>query len=300
MRIVFIAVCAVIVFASQCSFAAQACNGSADLCGKRYDEVTYAGAHNAMSNMDERWNFPNQIHGLTRQLEDGVRWLSLDLYYFRDDVYMCHALCALGNETLAGGLQKVKAFMDAHPNEIVSFEFENYVSPKDTEAVFRAAGLAEMMHVQKAGQPWPTLGEMIKSGRRIVAFNGNNEGAPLLNSFSDFIGATKWHYEAVSQFDCGDPNGKSLYSISHFLTKPYAMAPLGRKANRESVIMNRALGCWKKTGRRPNVMLVDFYSIGSVIKSVRKLNATDGLEVDALLIEYGNSIKTGFKLKAIE
>jgi hypothetical protein len=283
--ILLVAVFVIAVFATF-SYGEE-CNGSADLCGKSYSDVTFAGTHNAMSNVDEKWDFPNQIHGLTRQLDDGIRWLSLDLHYFNGEVYLCHTLCVLGRESLESGLRKIKKFMDANSNEVVSIDFESYVEPKDVETVFRAAGLADMLHVQTPGQPWPTLGEMIKSGRRLVVFNGSTNGTALFNKYTGLIGATHWHYESVSQFDCGDPAGKSLYAISHFLTRPYAMILLGRKANREKVIMRRALGCWKKTGRRPNVITVDFYSIGGLIESVKKLNAIDASGADALLEEYG-------------
>ena len=55
-------------------------NGVKKLQARRYDEVAYATAHNAMSNSAEGWLFPNEAHGLTRQLSDGVRAFMLDVH----------------------------------------------------------------------------------------------------------------------------------------------------------------------------------------------------------------------------
>src|SRR4051794_40129237 len=40
------------------------CNGAVALCDRRYDQVVYVTAHNAMSNADDGWYRPNQQHGV--------------------------------------------------------------------------------------------------------------------------------------------------------------------------------------------------------------------------------------------
>ncbi len=69
---------------------AQGCNGHEALCDRPLDEVTLAGTHNSMSNADAEWMAPNQQHGLTRQLEDGVRALMLDTMEWNGGPYLCH------------------------------------------------------------------------------------------------------------------------------------------------------------------------------------------------------------------
>jgi hypothetical protein len=57
------------------------CNESAALCGRRLDQVTFAGAHNAMGSSDNpRWMFPNQDAGLAQLLHLGVRAFMLDVW----------------------------------------------------------------------------------------------------------------------------------------------------------------------------------------------------------------------------
>lgn len=57
------------------------CNGSAELCERRLDEVVFAGTHNSYAASDRpRWYFANQRRPISRQLEDGIRALLLDIH----------------------------------------------------------------------------------------------------------------------------------------------------------------------------------------------------------------------------
>ncbi|HEY2837858.1 MAG TPA: hypothetical protein VGJ26_01830, partial [Pirellulales bacterium] len=58
------------------------------IASRRYSDLAYATTHNAMSNSDERWLFPNQHHGIARQLQDGVRGLMLDVHYEEGKPYL--------------------------------------------------------------------------------------------------------------------------------------------------------------------------------------------------------------------
>ena len=60
----------------------SACNGYAELCSKRLDQLTVAATHNSMSAADEPgWFLPNQRYGIERQLDDGIRGLLIDTHY---------------------------------------------------------------------------------------------------------------------------------------------------------------------------------------------------------------------------
>lgn len=57
------------------------CNGSAALCDRRLDQVVLAGTHNSYAAADQPgWYFPNQRRTITRQLDDGIRALLLDVH----------------------------------------------------------------------------------------------------------------------------------------------------------------------------------------------------------------------------
>jgi hypothetical protein len=57
------------------------CNGAAALCDRRLDEITFAGAHNAMGTADNvHWMFPNQDLRGRELLRRGVRAFMLDVW----------------------------------------------------------------------------------------------------------------------------------------------------------------------------------------------------------------------------
>lgn len=58
------------------------CNGYAELCDQRLNEVVFPTTHNSMSAASiASWMFPNQERGIEDQLEDGVRGFLLDIHY---------------------------------------------------------------------------------------------------------------------------------------------------------------------------------------------------------------------------
>jgi hypothetical protein len=62
--------------------ALSTCNGYAQLCSKRLDQVVLAGTHNAMSAADSPgWFIANQQHGIAKQLDDGLRTFKISTHY---------------------------------------------------------------------------------------------------------------------------------------------------------------------------------------------------------------------------
>jgi hypothetical protein len=58
------------------------CNGYAQLCARRVDQVAFPGVHNAMSAADSPgWLIANQAHGIARQLDDGIRAFKISTHY---------------------------------------------------------------------------------------------------------------------------------------------------------------------------------------------------------------------------
>ncbi len=58
------------------------CNGHAELCDRRLDEVAFVATHNSMSAAEEPgWYFASHTRGIGDQLDDGVRGLLIDVYY---------------------------------------------------------------------------------------------------------------------------------------------------------------------------------------------------------------------------
>ncbi|MBI2571314.1 MAG: hypothetical protein HYV63_30275 [Candidatus Schekmanbacteria bacterium] len=257
---------------------ASPCNGLPALCDRPYDEVAFATTHNAMSNADDGWIGPNQQHGLTRQLQDGIRALMLDVHSYAGRTYLCHGYCWLGKKLLADGLGEIRAFLDANPQEVVTIIFESYVSAAEVEAAFAESELLRYAHEQDVGDPWPALGEMIADGHRLVVFTDKEGGVyPWYHDVWQYAWETDYANKAPSDFSCDVNRGSTasaLFILNHFLTNPIALPSLAEKVNHNPFFLDRAQLCKDAAQQQPNFVTVDFYSIGDVLDVVLHLNAT--------------------------
>jgi hypothetical protein len=253
------------------------CNGRSELCGLRFDQVAYATSHNAMSNRAARWVAPNQEAGITAQLELGVRALMLDTYDFNGQSMLCHGACSLGRQPLVEGLGEVKAFLDAHPREVVSIIFESYLDASKTEAAFDAAGLLPMLYSQPVGQPFETLGALVASNRRL--FVVTDSGGGDFDGYQD-VWSLSWETDfsnaTMEDFSCA-PNrgtpGNPLFILNRFLTNPVAYRDLATQANANPAFLAFAEQCWDEGGQIPNFVTVDFVDEGGLMEVVDALNA---------------------------
>jgi len=259
---------------------ARACNGAAHLCPRRFDQISFATTHNAMASEERMWFAPNQHHALPRQLQDGVRGLMLDVHYGEDDeVRLCHGDCAFGSEMLSAGFAEIDAFLTTHPNEVVAIIFESYVTPPDLQEVLDASGLGAKAYRPTPGRAWPTLGEMIDDGTRLVILSdvrADPARFPQQAYVWDHAWETHWHAEQPADLGC-DPNrgepGHPLFILNHFLTYPVALEHLAESVNYDPGFSARVAQCREESGRLPNFVTVDFYDIGDVLTVVEALNA---------------------------
>jgi hypothetical protein len=266
------------------------CNGARELCDRAYNDVSYATTHNAMSSQEDGFAGPNQTYGLPRQFEDGIRAVMLDTHYNStvtapqlaapdapDGVpLLCHAYCRFGWRLLSDGLTDIKTFLDENPGEIITIIFESYVTRQDTLAAFTEVGLLDMALEHTAGTPWPTLREMIDSGKRLVVLTDSGGGVYpwYLNVWAE---AFETHFSAKVPDDLTcDPNrgnpGNSLFILNHFLTEIIGKVTLAEQVNHNPFFVDRALECEAANSHIPNFPTVDFYDIGDVVEVVDTLN----------------------------
>ena len=254
------------------------CNGAAELCDRRFDQVAYPTTHNAMSSADAGWVAPNQQHGITRQLEDGIRGLMLDMYRDQGELKLCHGSCLLGEQLLAEGLGEVTRFLRGHPGEVVTLIVEpgGGFADADIAAAFAAAGLERFAHSQALGAPWPTLREMISSGRRVVVFTQSRDGSvPWYLDQWAFTWETPYSFQRASDFTCARDRGdmaNSIYTVNHFLGRPLPDRALAEEVNHNPLLIDRLEQCRRESGRLPNFVAVDHYDIGDLAAAVRTLN----------------------------
>ncbi|ACC85389.1 glycosyl hydrolase family 18 protein [Nostoc punctiforme] len=170
--------------------------------GRRYNQYSFLCTHNSFANSDENWTAANQFNTITKQLNDGVRALMLDIYNAEFDsllggkgVYLLHNFnpnasfpginYALPLKHLYDALNEVVAFLKNNRNEVVTIFLEDYVYPdtnKLKEELDKVTGLKELIYdpdnnpnwsVRVTGE-WPLLSEMIEWNKRLIIFSDKN------------------------------------------------------------------------------------------------------------------------------
>ena len=250
---------------------AEPCNGHPELCDRAVDEVTFPTTHNAMSAEEYGWLGPNQATGITGQLEDGVRGFLLDVYDVDGEALLCHANCGIGSMPLAQGLGYFAAFLQDHPREVVVLLFESYVDAEMLTAELDAAGLDAWQH--PVGEPWPTLGELIASDRRVLVFGQDADDGVM--HFYGHGWDTDYAAETPEDLSCDVLRGSRdnpLFLLNHFLTDPLASPDLAEQVNHDPFLSERASTCEAEARDRVTLLAVDFYEIGDLFSAVDRLN----------------------------
>jgi hypothetical protein len=195
--------------------------------------------------------------------------------------YLCHALCPLGSTLLLTALQGVQKWMLAHPREIITFIIEDNVSPQDTAKVFDEAGLTPFAFTHLAGDAWPTLGQMIDSGKRMEVFaqrQGGGPAIPWMLKAWDFIQDTPYDNANQGALSCdrlrGEP-GNSLLLITNILTRFATRVSDSEKINAVNTLWPYVSRCERERGQLPNYVAVDYYNKGNVFAVVDRLNGVE-------------------------
>ncbi|KAG8881926.1 hypothetical protein FRB97_008884 [Tulasnella sp. 331] len=160
--------------------AATVCNGYSEYCSMIYSNVTVVGAHNSYTASNTNLA-ANQDYGVTQQLTDGVRLLQNQVHNSNGVLELCHTSCLLyDGGSLSNYLTKVKAFLDANPNEVVTLLLVNSDDqpPSSFASVYQSVGIDTYAWSPPAATidptAWPTLGSLIDSGKRLVTFMDNS------------------------------------------------------------------------------------------------------------------------------
>ncbi|KAJ2809145.1 hypothetical protein H4R20_000324 [Coemansia guatemalensis] len=283
----------------------SSCNGYSELCSKRFNEVAYATTHNSYAHGDNI--AANQNKDIRQQLDDGIRGFMLDLYKLEsgpaDDPYLCHTSCTLLNGgKLVDALKDFKTFLDANKDEVVTIFIENGqpFSAADMAKAFTTAGLEDYAFSPSdasssnesssaggsssdSGFEWPSLKDMIDSGKRLVVFTDSNADAsvPWILNENSYAVQTSYTVEEGSSFDCKPLKQiQPLWVMNHFVFTNYTV--LGFNFERPSPnsagsvntlksIVDQSKLC-SNDGHFANFVTVDYYDVGDTFKAVAEIN----------------------------
>jgi len=265
---------------------ATTCNGSPSLCSRSYGNVTFVGAHDSFA-VSSTSSAGNQDYDVTQQLNDGVRMLQNQAHNSSGTIELCHTSCSLldggGLETY---LSKVKTWVEANPNDVVTILLVNSddIDVSQFGAAYAAAGLDTLSYNPGTAaltlSQWPTLGQMIDQGTRVVTFmdaGADFNTVPYI--IDEFSNMWETAFDVTSTFDCavnrthGDSTTQ-LMTINHFLDIFSSIGSVvldtpnkGALATTNAASGTGSLGaqageCVADYGRAPNFMLVDFYEVG--------------------------------------
>ncbi|WP_237773213.1 MULTISPECIES: hypothetical protein [Streptomyces] len=289
----------------------ELCMGSAALCAKRYDEVAFLATHNSMSTTADTFIGPLQDPGIEEQLEAGARGLLIDTYTWekpdevaarlqladfppalkkqiteliaaanppRPGLWLCHGVCRAGAIPLVETLKRIGAWLDGHPGEVVTLVVQDAITGEQTERAFREAGLARLLFTPDADpdRPWPTLGEMVRTDRRLVVFAEQADGpARWYRNFYAYAMETPFAFRTPAEMSCvphRGGTGKRLFLLNHFITDAGGSRPDAAEVNARRFLLDRAHRCERERGRPVNFVAVDFATLGDARGAVDALN----------------------------
>jgi len=193
-------------------------------------------------------------------------------------LYLCHGFCEFGAIPFAPTLRTFVEFLVMHPGEIIIIDFEDYVAPADIEAAIVESGLIDFVYRGPLGPAWPTLGEMVASGGRVVVLGETDIGTiPWYHlAWGGLMSETPYTFHTPEDFSCranrGAPRG-DLFLINHWIeTTPTPRPSNAEIVNQRDVIVKRVRQCERERRMKANILAVDFAGIGDVVGAARELN----------------------------
>jgi hypothetical protein len=192
--------------------------------------------------------------------------------------FLCHGLCELGATPWESLMEQVRAWLDAHPHEVVTFFIQDAVSPAATAALFEQAGLMPYVHTQQPGQAWPTLAEMINSGRRVIVLmedHGGGSTYPWLLQGFDWVQDTPFSNPSPAALSCelnrGSPSNP-LFLVNYWLNRYQSLVSDARTINAYQQFWPYVSRCRQQREHIPNYVAVNYYDQGDLFRVVDQLN----------------------------
>jgi len=193
------------------------------------------------------------------------------------DVYLCHNYCELGATRFADSMKEVNRFITSNPREVVILFIEDYVTQAETQDALVEAGLFDRVYSRKPGDPFPTLRQMIDDNKQVWVM-GEMGGPPpdWYQQGFQVSQETPYKFKTVEDFSCAPNRGTAddpMFLINHWLDTGKPPTPDDGKAiNSYEVLSKRVKQCQQERGKFPNIIAVNWYDKGDVMKVVDELN----------------------------
>lgn len=197
------------------------------------------------------------------------------------EVFLCHGFCEIGSIRWIDGMREVRDFLLANPGEVVILSIEDATTPPDTIAGIESAGLGPYIYRGPNGPDWPTLGELIDGGERLVVMAERDGGdPPWYRRQFEITQETPFDFKEPEELErpssCDENRGPPdapFFLMNNWVDTSPAPRPTNAKVvNRKGFLLDRAAMCARRRGVEPNIVAVDFYRQGDVVGAVEELN----------------------------
>ncbi|KAL8792035.1 MAG: hypothetical protein Q9195_005376 [Heterodermia aff. obscurata] len=287
------------------------CNGHPELCTRSYSNITQIGAHESafvgiMPFDNQNFNVTTQLNAGIRFVQVQTRRNHFG------QLALCHTHCLMENAGLLSDyLLTVREWLDTHPQEVVTLLLttHDHFNMTAFDAAFTVSGAKHYAFTPPVVnhtssfipiEAWPTLGALIAQNTRLVTFM--DYGAP--DPAAPYI-LPEFRYFWETPFDSTNPailqecnmdrpgnlvrtekntqTAKTTgfnYIVNHFLDTEVGVVSIPDRRDTKRTnswvgkggIGEHVSACEAKWGRKPGVVLVDFFEEGEVIKAQNLLN----------------------------
>jgi len=274
------------------------CNGHTEFCNRSYGNITFIGAHDSYAfSSDPLALARDQQVDIPTQLALGVRLLQAQSHMFNGVLHFCHTSCLLfDGGTVANYLNTVKTFLDNNPTEVLTLLFTNPegVSVETVwDPIFQASGITALTYVPPSlpvkQSDWPTLGELIQMGKRVIVFmdfNSNTTAVPYILPEFEMIWETPFDV-TNSSFPCTVDRIRGPLSqtdhmnlLNHYLDLGFFNDSItipdltdSNTTNSVSSLTAGSNACVSlNSNRNANFLLLDWVDIGDAFNASERLN----------------------------
>jgi hypothetical protein len=201
-------------------------------------------------------------------------------------IYLCHTFCELGATALSSVLDDIHDFLVANPGDVLVVINQDYVTADDFVKAVNDAKLGSLAYAGPITDTEPTLRQMIDADKRVVFLAENHAGGaswyrPAYESVTE---ETPYTFTKVAQLteaadlpaSCRANRGPArapLFLVNHWIsTDPIPLPSDASKVNAYAPLLARVRECQRIRHHRVNLVAVNFYRTGDVLKVVDALN----------------------------
>lgn len=283
------------------------CNGSPSYCDKALDDVLFPMVRRAHSSTANNFMAASNSRPFEEALVAGYRALHLNTCMCenylsshlleRDETWglgnsnlgFCNTYCVAGVRDPKAVLTNILTFLETNTREVLVIVLEmGEGSAADLRNVLIYSGLLEYAYIPTSAESaisWPTLGEMISMNKRLVLFGAGDgmESCPA-NDCSDGILAAMDYVGLSARGDLtscapsntssnNDDNGDvpfSLFQMNQYEESQVPSLERALELNSYATLESRMESC--EGYRGPNLLAVEFWDEGEVLKFVKERN----------------------------